>query len=292
MVNAQGDADLDYPVDTADEGTLRLSPEQMTELVSRTVSVLLTSDADATLDLSQTKRSGTAMSEALANGYLATLSALLPDKAPDDDPYGTVIKALMRRVAALEADLLLIKSSLASDRKFVFGEGKGYADPIVALNALHADLEGLSTGPTMTHVEVPLGHNVLGRGWHPVEELPSGKFWRWSGPDLRASLLLPSLGVGHYEIGFDYQVLDPTQLDELTITVNGHAVENIVFADPKPVKGYLSFEIDIAETEQSSFLFLELTMARCVQPSAMLGSADTRFLGIGVGTVLIDRAPA
>src|SRR5690606_2213028 len=125
-----------------------------------------------------------------------------------DKPYADTMEFLARRLATLEADLFLIKSSLIRNKRFVLGEAAHYSDPLLVLNDIDTDN---SAQPALRQLTVKLGQDVLGQGWHAVETQANGLPWRWSGPGTRSSLLLPALAVGRHRISFDFRMLTREQ---------------------------------------------------------------------------------
>ena len=128
-------------------------------------------------------------------------------------------------------------------------------------------------------VEMPMAPRLspyLGAGWHDIEPLRPGSFFRWmAGP--RASLLLPVRARGAIRFVLDAQaVAAPRAADRVQLTVNDRPVGARVLL---PTRGLYEWTVpaDARRAGPDRFL-LDVTLA--VRPADVTPGADQRQLGL------------
>jgi len=119
---------------------------------------------------------------------------------------------------------------------------------------------------------------VLSEGWHRPEHW--GCWTSGAAAELRLRLDRAVDGPGRLELLLSL----PPVVPELTVTVNGHALEPVV-----PVAGANSFPLPDGVLEGSRAVVIGLRVSGTFCPAAAGSSGDDRVLGIGVAAVALHR---
>lgn len=264
-----------------------LTEEEIARIASQVVALQLVAKTDETIDLTSVNQAHAALSRSLYEGFLGQLSPLLNALPEDDRSISAILQPLLERVATLEADVFLIKSALVNNQRFIMADAAKYVDPLMALEAGWKS-QSVDERPRLKRLSVPLGPRILGHGWHPVETRPNGTFWRWSGPNLHSSLVLPSLGPGRYRISWNFHVINRRQLDGLNCDLNGQPVHEISIDWLSDTVGTLRLNADISPDNMSSYIFLDIHVSEVIPRRDTAG--EERY-GIGLGVIEIERDP-
>lgn len=244
---------------------------------------------DGAIDLAKVQGGAEALSKGLQSAFMATILPLIDEVPVSTGNAAPIMRALAERVAALEADLFLIKSCLSGQHRFIAGDADNYQDPIAALRMLGANAPGiLDMGPG-AEINLHLGREVLGHGWHEIESRGENRFWRWSGPGKQSTLVLPCLGPGSYQIEWNFEVLDRAVVDPLSISINSKQVDELKINWRNRNTGTVIVKATIPENYRTGYVFLAFEIAAVLRPSEMGSSNDQRPLGLGMSDIKLTR---
>lgn len=120
-----------------------------------------------------------------------------------------------------------------------------------------------------------------GTSWYPVEEVDEGTL-RWSGPEPRATLMLPIKRDKKQLLVIQYkQVLAQEQIEGIRVEVDGEPAGHQVY--DKIIPKCIAVELTAVTGELSSKTELALILPLMIKPSEIApGSPDERSLGIAV----------
>lgn len=118
---------------------------------------------------------------------------------------------LMRRMARIEASLAILQAAL-------LGEGASPEAPPAAPATAAAESEVVFEPRS---VSVDLDENVVQTGFYHHENLPSGRSFRWLGPDPLASVYLPRIDGPVRVVIRAMKAFDGVPLDETRVCVDG-----------------------------------------------------------------------
>lgn len=197
-----------------------------------------------------------------------------------------LVLKMIHRLAALEADSFLIKQCLATDQRYVPAARLSTASPADILDQLLPRVpEASSAFPKSRLIE--LGPEVIGTGWYPAETQPDG-YWRWSGPDRVATLMLPTVGSGMTRLAFEMRLLVPSLADGIRFAVDGRPASNVAINSMGDRRYSVSMETPVSERRVPSFLLLRVELPETVSPASVDGVNDERLLGIGLARIMLE----
>lgn len=197
-----------------------------------------------------------------------------------------LLSKMIHRMAALEADNFLMKLCLATGQRYVTASSLNTADPAEVFGQLLPRSPDTTSFPRSRLVE--LRPEVIGTGWHPTEQHPDGSYWRWSGPDRVASLILPTTGSGLTRLSFDAAMLVPSNIERTSFFVDGRPASNVKVTPLAQRMFSVSMEATVSERRVPSFLMLRIEVPQTLSPAEVDGVRDGRLLGIGLGRVRLE----
>lgn len=193
---------------------------------------------------------------------------------------------MIHRMAALEADNFLMKLCLATGQRYVAAPSLNTADASEVFDQLLP--RPPATRSFLTSRLVELRPEVIGTGWHLPEQHPDGSYWRWSGPDRMATLVLPTVGSGVTRLSFDGAMLVPSDIDSTSFFVDGRPASNVTVTPLENRRFSVSLEATVSQRRTPSFFMLRIEVPQTVSPAEIDGFRDGRLLGIGLGKILLE----
>ena len=131
---------------------------------------------------------------------------------------------------------------------------------------------------------LPRYEALFGDGWHPIERLAGGGFFRWMA-DRRATIRLPLRTNASVRLSLDAQGLaSSTPDDRVNLIVNGHPGRPQSFHQ---TRGLYGWEVPSAWLT-SGVNTLMLETSRTVRPADLTPGADPRRLGLAVFGWYVD----
>jgi len=248
-------------------------------------STVLTGEADPWIDLTRAGTGSEVLMTHLAERYAEVTDAYLATIGSDPAALVGVLRVLARQLARAQADIFALKSAVLGRDRMVLTQDWDYRDPLAA-HARSFARDGTQTLWAQTgRYTLPLDEGLLGFGWYPPEG-NERSIWRWSGPGVKATVLVPRFYAGRLAVEVTFNTVRRGVMPEtggLMVDEREIAYE-LSFADDETAKGKLSFTLDLESVDEGtsgqSFLPLEFRVARTYSPAQEFGKFDKRELGI------------
>lgn len=174
----------------------------------------------AALDLLQAKDAGRLLLDAAGLQVADFLIAQVRAAAGDllDEPPLSALKIMAAYVGRLHAEILALQADLRRGR---LDEAELTAlDPL----PLCATLAKPPTTAPASRFDLDVGRPFLGANWH-APETKGHRCWRWSGPQARSTIVLPSLGSGRLRLCLTLDPGPDRRVEEvLRVEIGGSAV--------------------------------------------------------------------
>ncbi|MFN4057752.1 MAG: hypothetical protein ACK4HW_06165 [Roseinatronobacter sp.] len=246
------------------------------------LSATLAQENDPWIDLSRAGSPKEALMPHLTERYAAMNTQHLLTAASNPAALTDVLRNLAWQLARAQADIYVLKSALLGRDKLVLTQDWDYRDPI----ATHARsfLEGgmREVWHKTGQYSLPLDESLIGIGWHQPETNGQST-WRWSGPGLRSTLLIPRFLDGRIRMTLEFNMIKEGVLPESGgISFAGKPIGySIQFNKGSTTQGRIETELDLNQPGKD-MLPLEFHLNGTFSPAELLGKSDKRLLGISL----------
>lgn len=243
-------------------------------------SFVLGDEAEAHMDFRKQGQAGEKLMPHLAQRYEEMTQAALAGNRDDPAALNQVVNVLIRQLSVAQADLFALKSLVLGRDKMALTRDWEYSDPMQG----HAALLGRNVEELRheqgAHFVIPNPGNIIGYGWHPVEEKDNHS-WCWSGPQTESLLLIPRLFTGPVDIEMDVNLLTSDVMPETaSFEVDGVSYPyQILFSDDIKTQATLRVQAEISADKSATFA-LKLALAETFSPHELWGKHDRRKLGL------------
>lgn len=184
-----------------------------------------------------------------------------------------------RRMSRIEAQVYLLRVEMENraDRD----PARIYQDPMV-IKAYGERLKSLS-GVTKSFGFDPA---ILAHGWYPIES-SAGRVHRWMRPGDLSLACVPHLGCVDQILEIEGHVLEPDQLDGLSIRA-GDTRAQIIADSANPTRFTARLRLEARALSSANYLPIEFSIASFRQPSP----EDPRRLGANIARFTCRPLPA
>ena len=212
--------------------------------------------------------------EGLVSPVLAQL------QGPDRQAIETLTSILVHRLAVTNSALRALSQELVSARRS--RETRLRIDPLPFIP--QDRFEQPPAPPTVWECNVG-DAGFVGSNWHRLE-IDREKNYRWAGPALASSVLLPSLGGGRIKVAIEFRIpfRGPYAQDSFVAFLDGFAIPLTKRPDANVCEGI----VDIPEDLLASRTALIIVSKPHSDPRTD-GQRDPRILGIGLTSVRLER---
>ncbi|MFN4100079.1 MAG: hypothetical protein ACK4GT_09910 [Pararhodobacter sp.] len=245
----------------------------------------LVREADPWIDLTRAGTESEVLMAHLAERYAEVNEAYLATIGSDPAALLGAVRLLARQLARAQADIFALKSAVLGRDRMVLTQDWDYRDPL-ATHARSFASDGTKTLWTQTgRYTLPLDEALLGFGWYPPEG-NERSVWRWSGPGVKATILVPRFYAGRLAVEVTFNTVRRGVMPEAggLIVDEREIAYDLSFANDETTQGKLSFTLDLEPMAEGatdkSFLPLEFRIARTYSPAKEFGKSDKRELGI------------
>lgn len=244
------------------------------------MSAALARGADPWIDLSRAGSASDVLMPHLTARYAAMNRQHLLTAASNPEALTDVLSNLAWQLARAQADIFVLKSALLGRDKLLLTQDWDYRDPLAA----HARsfLEGgmREVWHKSGQFTLPLDDSLIGIGWYQPESNAQAT-WRWSGPGLTSTLLIPRFLNGRIRMVLDFNLIKEGILPATgAVTFAGNAVSYTVqFNKDSTTQGRIETELDLT-LPGKEMLALEFHLSATFSPAELLGKSDKRLLGL------------
>ncbi|SEA65220.1 hypothetical protein [Rubrimonas cliftonensis] len=185
---------------------------------------------------------------------------------------------LARRVAELQADVLMLKAAVERREDAPAALRPAYADPLALARALASGPASSPDAPPPGggSATTPFDERVLCAGWSAPAADADGVRRRRIAPGPKASVVLPAFGPGAHRVEAACGPLDAAQARGLRVACLGGAVSNLAVGG-----GAVRFTAEMPPHHRGGFLFIEFEQAQ-------EGDGD----GVAVASFAVRHVPA
>jgi len=276
--------------DVFDQGNTRhAAAPSIAHLAGQVASLLAVGARGDAVSLDPKSLGAAAIGGYLQQAFAQPLRAAL-DSASDARSLRDLLILLIEQVAALQADNLVLKSYLLDGALKNRVWDIRYQDPLMALRDIVRQDGRDELLDEDVDLTLQLGPKVLGSGWHVVESQGNGAYWRWMGPETKASLVLPAYGPGDYRMTLRFRTLDARVTGMPRISVNYAAAERTEIKALADWEFEATFQATLPRSAATNFLIVEFEVDGVLSPADIdPNSVDRRPLGIGLGAIGIRK---
>jgi hypothetical protein len=250
--------------------------------LDRLVTGALAATAGDGVDLATAEDAGNRFVTALADRFEQVLRAAIGDA---DDTTRSV-DVLLRAVAALQAETLMLKASALGRTALPADCETRYRDPLALARALTRAQTPMAG--RRESVAFAFDEKALCGGWTPVERDAAGAPWRWIGPLPHATLVLPALGPGRHAIEAVCRLVDASQADALRVACAGGEVARLAIEGGVGRDGVLRLDVDLPEDHRGDFMFLDFAIEGGMR---RVPDGDHAPRGVGLSRFSIHASP-
>lgn len=244
-----------------------------------TLSDQLAQIADGWIDLTRPTTEGEYLMTGLAKRYEDLMLPFASLAGEGGASQTLLITLLIKQLARAQADIFALKSAVLGKDQLVLTRDWDFRDPLLAYSQSLGEAAAMMPDGSFDRFRLPIDESVIGFGWHDVERSDE-RIWRWSGPGLTSSLVLPKLFKSKAALSVEISLLRPSILPK----------DNFILVDRQPVGYELEFKegsdteltvrFDVETPPTSPFFMVSFNVAKTLSPSDEWGSTDTRELGI------------
>ncbi|MBB3980843.1 hypothetical protein GGR44_000474 [Sphingobium fontiphilum] len=243
-------------------------------------SAMLAAVADAWIDLNRPTSESEYLMTNLAERYENMLLPFVPLYLAQADGQGIFLQLLIKQLARAQADIFALKSAVLGRDQLVLTKDWDYRDPLQAYSIALGETTEIFREFSYDSFILPIDDSVLSLGWYDLEE-SGDTSWRWSGPGINSSLLLPRMFDCKVRIDAKLAIFDRSCLPESgLISVNNVPVDySFTLDEGSDTIGVVSFEVDLTGSN-SAFFMLGFHVKGTMSPQERGDNDDARKLGI------------